>query len=324
MPESKRVTGIGSALVDILINESDAFLKSLNKEKGGMTLEDNQTIESILSQTDKTPVIVSGGAACNTIVGIGKLGGDARFIGRRGDDAYGRLFEDELNVCSVESCLTLSENPTGKVLSVVTPDAQRSMFTFLGASTELSPDKITPELFADTAITMIEGYLLFNPELMNAAVDAAKAAGSKIALDLASFEVVNASKDLLDTLIKESVDILIANEDEARAFTGYEDEANALERLALDVEYGVLKIGKRGSMISHRGEVHKIPAVEGKDAVDTTGAGDLWAAGFLYGLVNGFDIEKCGRIASACGYEVCQVMGAQIPEAGWERIRKHI
>ena len=324
MSNSKRVTGIGSALVDILINETDAFLEALNKEKGGMTLEENSTIEHILSQTDQTPAIVQGGAACNTIVGMGKLGGDARFIGRRGDDAYGRLFEDALASCNVEGRLTLSDTPTGKVVSVVTPDAQRSMFTFLGASTELTPDRITEDLFTDTAITMIEGYLLFNPDSMRAALTAARAAGSKIALDLASFEVVNASKDLLDELIKDSVDILIANEDEALAFTGIEDEEKALERLSRDVEYGVLKQGKRGSIISHKGQIHTIKAVEGSDAVDTTGAGDLWAAGFLFGLVNGFSIEKAGAIASACGYEVCQVMGAQIPEDGWERIRKLI
>ncbi len=324
MAQPKRITGIGSALVDILINESDAFLKALNKEKGGMTLEENATIENILAQTDQTPAIVPGGAACNTIVGVGKLGGDARFIGRRGDDAYGRLFEDQVNACNVESCLTLSQAPTGKVLSVVTPDAQRSMFTFLGASTEMAPKKTTSELFADTAVTMIEGYLLFNPDLMKAAVAAARKAGSRIALDLASFEVVNASKDLLDELIKESVDILIANEDEALAFTGIQDEEKALERLSRDVEYGVLKRGKEGSLISHRGEVHRIQAVKGNDPVDTTGAGDLWAAGFLFGLVNDFPIEKAGKLASACGYEVCQIMGAQIPESGWERIRELI
>ena len=157
MAQPKRITGIGSALVDILINESDAFLSSLNKEKGGMTLEDNQTIETILSKTDQEPAIVSGGAACNTIVGVGKLGGQARFIGRRGDDAYGRLFEDALAACNVESRLSQSTSPTGKVVSVITPDAQRSMFTFLGASTELNPEKITSELFVDTAVTMVEG-----------------------------------------------------------------------------------------------------------------------------------------------------------------------
>lgn len=320
-PYKKRITGIGSALVDILINETNDFLKQLGKEKGGMTLVESDDIKTILAKTDKTPTIVPGGAACNTIIGVGRLGGAARFIGRRGDDNFGTLFEDALRFAHVEPELTLSTSPTGSVISVITPDAQRSMFTYLGASTELEPDRITASLFADTAITMIEGYLLFNPELMMAAVHGAKKTGSMIALDLASFEVVNASREILEDLIKDYVDILIANEDEADAFTGYKDEKNALQALSAHVTYGVLKLGKQGSLISFNNTTTRINAMTGKQAKDTTGAGDLWAAGFLFGIANGFSIEKSGELASACGYEVCQVIGAQIPEAGWERIR---
>jgi len=323
MPTTKntRITGIGSALVDVLINETDQFLENLGKEKGGMTLVEDQDIESILSKTSQSPLIVPGGAACNTIVGVGNLGGDARFIGRRGDDAYGKRFESQIVACHVEPKLSVSTSPTGKVLSVITPDAQRSMFTFLGASTELDPAGITPASFEGTAISVIEGYLLFNPDLMLASVKAAKAAGSLIALDLASFEVVNASKAILGDIVKEYVDILIANEDEAKAYTGFTDEIQAMEVLSRNVRYGVLKVGKKGSFVSFKGNLTKIEPMSGNDPVDTTGAGDLWAAGFLFGIANGFSIEKSGQIGSACGYEVCQVMGAQIPETAWERIR---
>ncbi len=195
MPENKitRITGIGSALIDLLINESDQFLEDLGKEKGGMTLVEHTDITDILSKTDQSPAVVPGGASCNTIVGVGRLGGDARFIGSRGDDRLGKIFEDSLHTGNIESVCSTSSAPTGKVLSVITPDAQRSMFTFLGASTELDPESITPEMFKNTAISMIEGYLLFNKELMMAALTAARSAGSIIALDLASFEVVNAS-----------------------------------------------------------------------------------------------------------------------------------
>jgi sugar/nucleoside kinase (ribokinase family) len=320
-PYKNRITGIGSALMDILVNESDQFLNTLNKKKGGMTLVASAEIKAILARTDKPPVIVPGGAACNTLIGVGRLGGTARFIGRRGDDNFGTLFEDALRSANVEPELTLSSSPTGSVISVITPDAQRSMFTYLGASTEMDPARITPDLFADTAITMIEGYLLFNPELMTAAVKAAQKAGSMIALDLASFEVVNACRAILDDIIKEYVDILIANEDEAEAYTGYTNEKNALQALSAHVTYGVLKLGKRGSLVSFNGIGTRIDPVSGSEAKDTTGAGDLWAAGFLFGIANGFSIEKSGALASACGYEVCQVTGAQIPEAGWERIR---
>ena len=326
MPENihTRITGIGSALVDILINESDQFLMNLGKEKGGMTLVENKDIKQILAETNQTPVVVPGGAACNTIVGVGNLGGDARFIGRRGNDVYGQAFEKQIVNCNVEPVVSISDSPTGKVLSVITPDAQRSMFTFLGASTELDPESITSDMFKETAITMIEGYLLFNKDLMTAALKAAKASGSLIALDLASFEVVNAAKDILEDIIQNFVDILIANEDEAKAYTGYDDEKKGIEKMSQHVTYAVLKIGKRGSYVSHNNHIIRINARSGNAPIDTTGAGDLWAAGFLFGIAHGFSIEKSGRIASACGYEVCQVMGAQIPEPAWERIKKLI
>ena len=289
-----RITGIGAALVDVLINETDEFLNRLGKEKGGMTYVDNTEQQTILSKTERKPVIVPGGAACNTIIGVGNLGGKARFIGKRGKDEFGDLFENQVTACGVAPILELSDTPTGKVISVVTPDAQRSMFTDLGASVELEPAAVTTKMFADTAIAVVEGYLLFNPDLMNAAVNAAKTAGAKIALDLASFEVVEASKQILPGLIETYVDILIANEDEARAYTGHTDEQAALAKLSETVACAVLKVGSRGSYVSYDNTVTKIEPVSGNDPVDTTGAGDLWAAGFLYGMANGLSIEKSG------------------------------
>jgi len=322
MQKNSKITGIGSALVDILINESDEFLTSLGKEKGGMTLVEDKDIQKILSASQQKPTVVSGGAACNTIVGVACLGGDAGFIGKRGDDSYGENFELKLVKSNVEPLISTSSSPTGKVLSIITPDAQRSMLTFLGASTELDPESITSDIFKETAITMIEGYLLFNKELMMASLNAAKAAGSLIALDLASFEVVNASKEILNKIVNEYVDILIANEDEAKAYTGIDDERKSIEKMALNVTYAVLKIGSRGSFVSHNNKIIQISPQAGDSPIDTTGAGDLWAAGFLFGLANGFSIEKSGQIASACGYEVCQVMGAHLDQQAWTRIKK--
>ncbi|HEX7511642.1 MAG TPA: adenosine kinase, partial [Chitinivibrionales bacterium] len=268
--------------------------------------------------------VVPGGSACNTILGIGRLGGPARFIGKRGSDDLGALFESSLKKHSVEPVLFTSASPTGCVLSIITPDAQRSMFTFLGASSETKPEEITPEQFAGAAVAHIEGYLLFNEKLLRASLKAAKAAGALVSLDLASFTVVEAAKAILDDVVEEYVDILIANEDEARAFTGLTDETAALSALAKKSDIAVLKIGKRGSYISNNGTITAVPRMGSGAAVDTTGAGDLWAAGFLYGLVNGLPIERCGTLASACGFEVCQVVGASIPEDGWNRIRKFL
>ncbi|MBF0302345.1 MAG: adenosine kinase [Desulfamplus sp.] len=340
--QDSRITGVGSALIDFLIHETDDFLVKLGKQKGGMTLVSDSDIEAILKKIaeqnrDNKPVVVPGGATCNTIIGVGKLGGEACFIGKRGNDYYGDFYEDNLKKSNVYPLFHTSATPTGKVLSIITPDAQRSMFTCLGASTELEPESITPEMFNNTGIALMEGYLLFNPDLMMACLKSAKGAGSMIALDLASFEVVEASRDILNDIVNEYVDILIANEDEARAYTGFSDELTALEALGENVSIAVLKVGERGSYISYKNsaansvtdinldkgtsKVIRVYAKSREAVKDTTGAGDLWAAGFLYGIANGYSIEKSGEIASACGYEVCQVVGAQIPEHGWQRIR---
>jgi len=318
------IVGIGSALVDILTHEDDQFLAKTGAAKGGMTLVGREDIERTLALSSRTTTIVPGGSACNTIVGIGKLGGVARFVGKCGNGTMGKLIETDLKKQNVEPALLRSDSPTGRVLSIITPDAQRTMFTYLGASAETLPEEITGNFFQDAAIVHVEGYLLFNPDLIRAALSAAKQAGAKISLDLASFTVVEESKDLLEELVDTYVDILIANEDESEAFTGYSDEGRALEALAKRAEIAVLKVGPRGSYIAHAGKTIAIKAMGDGRALDTTGAGDLWAAGFLFGLVEGYSVEKSGQLGSACGYEVCRVVGANIPEDGWERIKKFL
>jgi sugar/nucleoside kinase (ribokinase family) len=196
------------------------------------------------------------------------------------------------------------------------------MLTFLGAASEAQPQEITEKCFEDAVIVHIEGYLLFNEDLIMAALKGAKAAGARVSLDLASFTVVEASKTFLKKIVKDFVDILIANEDEAKTFTGHGDETKAMRSLSDSAQIAALKVGERGSFISHDGKIINIEAMGSGAAVDTTGAGDLWASGFLFGLVNGYGLEKCGNLGSACGYEVCQVVGANIPEQGWLRIKK--
>ncbi len=318
----KLIVGVGSALVDILASEDDAFLEAAGAAKGGMTLVDAEEIERLIRLTTGDNQVVSGGSACNTAVGVGSLGGRARFVGKRGKDELGDLFERDLVSCGVEPALFLSDDPTGRVLSVVTPDAQRTMFTYLGAAAAMDPSEIKPESFRDAAVVHVEGYLLFNRDLMNAVLRAAREAGARISLDLASFNVVEESIDLLDTIVADYIDILIANEDEAMAYTGEKDEAEALKRLSRDAEIAVLKTGPRGSMIAGSGEVVAIKAMGDGKALDTTGAGDLWAAGFLYGLVNGLGFEQSGAIGSCCGFEVCQLVGAKISDDGWKRIKE--
>jgi sugar/nucleoside kinase (ribokinase family) len=321
-PEKSTAVGVGSALVDICLLETEAFARAAGAQIGGMKLVDPSVTPELLKKSAKKPVIIPGGSACNTILGIGKLGGAARFIGKRGNDDWGLLFEDGLRRHNVEPRLFKTETPTGNVLSIITPDAQRSMLTSLGASSETRPDEMIPQLFDKACIVHLEGYLLFNKELMSAVLRAAKTSGAKISLDLASYTVVESSLEYLRGIMDEYIDIVIANEDEARAYTGNTVEADAVQALARHAAIAVVKMGGRGSLIAHGGSVTTIEAVSGGGPIiDTTGAGDLWAAGFLYGLMRGYSIEQCGNLGSACGYEVCQVIGATIPEEGWQRIK---
>jgi len=323
-PENDRrlIVGIGSALVDILIHADNEFIERTGAARGGMTLVDHRRIEDTLAMSPGTATIVAGGSACNTIAGVGKLGGPARFVGKCGTDRWGRQYEKSLGQRNVDPALVRTDSPTGRALSIITPDAQRTMLTYLGASAEIRPEEINVERFAGAAVVHIEGYLLFNPDVIQTALRAAKEAGAMVSLDLASFTVVEQSLTLLEKLVDDYVDILIANEDEARVFSRQSDEELALEVLAKKAHIAVLNVGPRGSRIAHDGNTIRIQSMGDGTARDTTGAGDLWAAGFLFGLANGYPLEQCGRLGSACGYEVCQVIGADIPDDGWMRIKK--
>jgi len=329
LPENKRtVVAVGSALMDLCVFETYEFAEDSGAEIGGMVMTDHKQIEDLVkhSSARTPPRIVPGGSACNTAVGVGRLGGTARFVGKRGEDTLGDTFAKRIAEAGVEPVLFLSPAATGRVLSIITPDAQRSMLTYLGASADIKPEEIVPAHFDGCAVAHVEGYLLFNPDLFRAVIKTAKAAGALVSLDLASFNVVEASLPLLNEAVDSGeVDILIANEEEAAAFTGLKDEGQAAAALGKRAPIAVMKLGKRGSIIMHENYTVNVPPYgDGRQAVDTTGAGDLWASGFLYGLVNGYTLERCGTLASMCGYEVCQVAGAHIPKDGWDRIKKAI
>ncbi len=320
IPGRKVVVGVGSALIDILAHEDDTFVERVGAVKGGMTYVDKEIIDHTVDLATQAPAIVPGGSACNTMVGIGELGGRARFVGKCGNGPMGKLFQSELKKHSVEPRLFSSDSPTGRVLSIITPDAQRSMLTYLGASAEASPEELAAVSLDDAAIVHIEGYLLFNRELILAVLEASKKAGARISLDLASFNVVEEARDILPDIIAQYVDILIANEDESLAYTGIRDEAKALEALGRHVDLAVLKLGAQGSRIAFQNEHLAIPSHGDGCAVDTTGAGDLWASGFLFGLVNQMPLVQCGNLGSQCGHAVCQVVGANIPAEKWGTI----
>jgi sugar/nucleoside kinase (ribokinase family) len=201
----------------------------------------------------------------------------------------------------------------------VTPDAQRSMWTYLGASDFLGSDDFVPALYDGVGLLYAEGYRAFNADCFKKSFTLARSLGVETALDFSSFGVVDACRKTFDELFEgKMIDIIIANEDEAFAYAGVKEEA-ALDVLAKKAKVAVVKIGKRGALIAKDGKVVHVQAGPAK-AIDTTGAGDLWASGFLYGYMNGWDMERSGNLGSVVSNEVVQVMGAQIPDDGWKRI----
>ncbi len=314
------VVGVGAALVDLLIEEADQFVAGMGSPKGGMTLVELPAIESALKSTSAPLKVVPGGSACNTMVGIGNLGGKARMIGRLGKDELGKVFRDGLKKAGVDHRINESDLATGRVLSVVTPDTQRTMFTFLGASTQLGPADVVLADFSDAGLVYLEGYLLFNRPLVERILEVAKQARAKIVLDLGSYQVVEVCRDFLDKVLPQ-VDIVLANEDEAKAYTGMA-ESESLEILAGKVHTAAVKLGKHGVMLAQGNSRHKVEAHLVK-AIDTTGAGDLWASGFVYGLTQGLGLDDAARLGCKVGSEVVQVVGAVIPEAGWQRVHEY-
>ena len=314
----KKILGMGAALVDVLSSVDEAWVSSSGSAKGGMTLINEEQSQKLLSQIQNS-VLVPGGSACNTIVGLAKLGAKTAFISKIGEDDLGHRFIAHLKEAGVESKLLYSKKATGSVLAAVTPDAQRTMFTYLGASDDLGVEDITPTLFDDVSLFYIEGYRAYNAPCFKKALQLAKEAGALTAVDFGAFSVVEHCRVLFDELFQEKlVDIIIANEDEALAYTGM-PEAEALAVLATKAPVAVVKLGKRGALISKEGQTVSVDALV-VDALDTTGAGDLWAAGFLYAYLKGESLAVCGEWASLVASEVVQVMGPQIPKEGWARI----
>ncbi|MDR0515964.1 MAG: adenosine kinase [Fibromonadaceae bacterium] len=316
----KQAIGIGAALVDLVTSVSEGWIVRCKKQKGGMYLVNWGEIGRILGNVDDL-VTLPGGSASNTMVGLAKLGGQARFICKVGNDELGDLYSLNLYRSGVNGFVRKSATPTGRVLSAVTPDAQRTMFTYTGASAELLATEISYEPFENTNVLYIEGYLAYNPSILLHCINVAKDLGLQVIFDCGSYTVINDCRFILDSLINErKIDIIIANSDEAKALTGREEHLACTE-MAKMAKTAIVKIGKKGSLVCDGGEVLHINAIEVK-AIDTTGAGDLWASGFLYGYLNEWPIEKCAKLASAVAAEVVQVMGSIIPDESYSKLLK--
>ena len=320
----KKVLGMGNALVDILIKlENDNVLTTYNLPRGSMQLVDRLKSERILVGTeDLDKTIASGGSAANTIHGLAGLGVDTGFLGTIGKDYWGELFEQDIRNNNIEPKLIYSNTESGRAIALVSKDSERTFATYLGAAVELSADDIDEGIFRGYNYLHIEGYLVLNKDLIKKAVILAKKLGLKVSLDLASYNVVEDNLDMLRELVKSNVDILFANEEEAKVFTG-KNPGEAIFDIAKDVEIAVVKLGKNGSIIKRGNELVKISAIEA-NCIDTTGAGDLYASGFLFGLINGLTLERSGEIGALLSGRVIEIIGPKPDKSMWDGIRKLI
>ena len=321
---NKKILGIGSALVDILTQIPDEkILQDLNLPKGSMTYVDAETSVRIGKQLSRFgDQMASGGSAANTMSGLAKLGITSGFLSKIGKDEVGQFFEKQMTDSHVQPLMLKSDTPSGRVQALVTPDGERTFATCLGAAAEMSPNDIKPELFANWDIFYVEGYLVANPTMLDKAVKTAKEAGLKIAIDMASYNVVEESRDYFMQLIENYVDYVFANEQEAFALTGMEP-LQALDFLASRCEIAVVKVGAKGAYIKRGNEMVTVSPMKA-NVIDTNGAGDMWAAGFLAGFVKGESLEKCGQMGAIVAANVIEVLGTKMDEARWNKIHAAI
>ncbi len=317
--------GVGSPIMDLLARVPDAFLqRNVAGDKGGMVLVDHDEMERIIALLDGEPAYATGGSAANATFNAARLGLRSTFLGKLGHDDLARVYRHAFETAGVDVArFKRGELANARCLALVTPDAQRTLRTCLGAAMTLSPDEISAADFAGCRHAHIEGYLVFNRALADAVLTAARAAGCTTSLDLSSFEVVNASREWLFSQFQRGIDIIFANEDEIRAV--FQDQTSDYATLARKLaDLGVLaavKVGKDGAWIARGGELHRIQPVAVADVIDTNGAGDAWAAGFLYGHLRGWPVPASGALASLLGSETVLHMGPIIPETHFEILR---
>lgn len=316
--------GLGNALVDVLsVLKSDALLEKLSLPKGSMQLIDKELsakIQDELKGGDRH--FVTGGSASNTISGLAALGAPCHFIGKTGDDETGEFFRSDMEKHGVTTHIVKSDLPTGVCVSLISPDSERTMATCLGAASTLTENDFDPDWFKGVDLCHIEGYLVQNTAMIEAAMKMAKAAGAKVSLDLASYNVVEENLEFLRRAVKEYVDIVFANEEEAKSFAQTDPES-AVDFIAEMCEIAVVKLGKKGSLVKKDGKTVRVDCLPNVKAIDTTGAGDLFASGFLYGLHMGYDMERCGKIGSLVGGHIVQVVGSKMSEETWADILRN-
>ena len=306
-----RILGIGNALVDVMtLIDNDNILDFFSLPKGSMQLVDGEKSALIKAGTSNFKRnLVSGGSAANTIHGLAMLGVNTGFIGSVGKDTTGNFFESDMRKAGVKTFLSRRNSVTGTAVALISPGSERTFATHLGAAVELESGDLNPEDFKNYDILYLEGYLIINKALVERTCRIAKNSNMKIALDLSSYNVVDAKLDDFREIIENYVDIVFANEEEAKSFTGMAP-LDALSSISTLCDIAIIKVGE---------EVFKIGTIAVR-CIDTTGAGDLYASGFLYGYANRLSLEKCGLFGSVLAGHVIEIVGARMDENRWKKI----
>lgn len=307
------VSGIGSALLDFMVEVDDGFLQKLGLTKGGMQLIDEDRSREIFNLLAGMKIETApGGSSANTVAGVSTLGGKGAFIGRVADDEYGRVYIKKTVESGVHSLISAGDGLTGHAITFITPDSERTFATHLGAAQRLSHDDVDYTAVAESSILHLEGYL-FEPvnlrEICYRAMDTARKNNVLISVDLADPGLIGRIGDVFHDVLNNYADIVFMNEEEAFAFTGLRDK-NALEKIPSRCGIAIVKLGDKGSIIRHSGGFIDIPAYKA-DVVNTNGAGDMYAAGVLYGITSGKGIEISGRIGSYSASVVVASVGAR-------------
>lgn len=309
------VLAVGNAIVDIISHETDAFLTANALAKGAMTLIDQDQSQALYDKMGTT-IEQSGGSAANTVAGIASFGGKCAYIGKVADDQFGRVFNHDMKAIGVDHSTAFATcgTPTAQCLIAVTPDGQRTMSTYLGISTEISPQDLDETKIRDAKVVYLEGYLFDKPSAKQAfqsAAEIAHDAGRQVALTLSDGFCVERHREAFRDLVANHVDILFANEQELMALYETNHFEDAITLVENDCSIVAVTRGEKGSVILWDGQEHTIDAQPVDQVIDTTGAGDLYAAGFLYGYTQEKSATECGRLGSIAAAEVISHMGAR-------------
>ncbi len=311
------VYGVGNALVDIEVHVSDEFLEEIDYAKGMMTLVDAETQKAILERLNGYSASrCAGGSAANTVFGVAGFGGKAAYSACIGRDEPGHVFQTDLTQLNVRNLASVIDGASGTCLVLITDDAQRTMLTSLGVSAKLGPDDIDEEAIREAAYVYIEGYLFASEPTRSAAlraIDIASKHDTKVAFTVSDPFLIQYHRDEFWQLIEGPVDLLFCNLEESRALTGLFDAVDCAREIHAHAENVALTMGPDGSVLMHNGDVIPIEGVS-VDAVDTTGAGDMYAAGILYGITNGLTWEQSGRLASHAAARVVSQLGARLKQ----------